>query len=645
MQSIHYFFFGLIIIIYSNSNAQTIIPIKLYSQTSTTQPSTGQGRNQTVYSSAGRAASVKFTYDGAVTPPYINVCEPYIQNIFQSLLNSNQQINVHIVTNFLGNTGVLANSMPYNVVNGNSFTSAIGQPTTQANTLYPVALAEKLKDSVLNNVAAPDILITFNSGVNWYLGTDANPASNEYDFATVIIHEILHGLGVYGTASSGSSSTVATKGSIPFIFERFIEDSTGKKFTTYADNGIDFSSFFFGGKGGAFFNGSESVSQNGGSKVKLYTKVTRKEAIMYHLDDDVYPSSNGINAANPNAILNPFVPNGKAGAKHYIGNVIRAILNDIGWKISYVTGSVDFYATLDPNNPSIVTNGISTYFGASIVNHYPNSTIINSSWKVEAYQSTGKVTIVSASLPNGNTTWSSSNFSLPSGYNYSRNMDGSVRALLTFTTTVLKSNNTTETDVKYANLGITAIPEAAQLSLSKAICSPSSLKVGFYAPGATSYQLDYGPANSFVFTNTINVAAGQSEYLVNGLAVNTDYRFRVRGNNNSSYGAYSSVNTYRIAGCGGSNKKEGEEAVSQSNGTAVSFFSNNLVIDFAEENKGLNSLSVFNNLGQKMVSKEVWVDDASKSFIAPLDLPVGIYIVNIFNKSNGSIVKYKFYND
>jgi len=74
-----------------------------------------------------------------------------------------------------------------------------------ANTWYSAALANSLAGVDLD-ATQPDINATFNSSINgnpgclgggsWYYGLDGNPGPNQWDFVTVVMHEIGHGLGV-----------------------------------------------------------------------------------------------------------------------------------------------------------------------------------------------------------------------------------------------------------------------------------------------------------------------------------------------------------------------------------------------------------------------------------------------------------------
>ena len=60
---------------------------------------------------------------------------------------------------------------------------------------YPVALAEKIAGKSLNTDLEGDLVLTINSSVNWYMGTDGQTPKTKYDLVTVVLHEVCHGLG------------------------------------------------------------------------------------------------------------------------------------------------------------------------------------------------------------------------------------------------------------------------------------------------------------------------------------------------------------------------------------------------------------------------------------------------------------------
>lgn len=56
---------------------------------------------------------------------------------------------------------------------------------------FPSALADKLNAFDQDGFSV-DIDCSFDSGTDWYLGTDGNPAFNQYDFVSVVLHELGH---------------------------------------------------------------------------------------------------------------------------------------------------------------------------------------------------------------------------------------------------------------------------------------------------------------------------------------------------------------------------------------------------------------------------------------------------------------------
>ncbi|MEE8126362.1 MAG: FG-GAP-like repeat-containing protein [Nitrospirales bacterium] len=111
----------------------------------------------------------------------------YAANILEQLLVSNVVIKVDAQIDPLG-SGVLGSAGPNTI--HRDFNNA-----PVANTWYVQALANKLFGQDLD-INTSDINATFSSNFsNWYFGLDANPPIGKFDFATVVLHEIIHGLG------------------------------------------------------------------------------------------------------------------------------------------------------------------------------------------------------------------------------------------------------------------------------------------------------------------------------------------------------------------------------------------------------------------------------------------------------------------
>jgi FG-GAP repeat len=107
--------------------------------------------------------------------------------ILAQMLVSTVVIQVDAQIDPLG-PGILGSAGP-NTVHRN-FSNAL-----LANTWYVQALANKLAGQDLDPNTS-DINATFSSDFsNWYYGLDANPPVGKFDFVTVVLHEITHGLG------------------------------------------------------------------------------------------------------------------------------------------------------------------------------------------------------------------------------------------------------------------------------------------------------------------------------------------------------------------------------------------------------------------------------------------------------------------
>ncbi len=520
----------------------------LYFAPSTGQPSSGIGIDPTIYSTPGRSANFSFKFDPSFpNQSIINVCNAIIVPILNNTFDSPIPIVIEVKMATLSNW-VLAQAGPTSLVQ--NVASAPGEPTAQPNTWYPIALAEKLSQIELN-LNQPDITVEITSvlptGYAWYFGTDGMTPNKSIDFITTLLHEVMHGLGFSGTARP-LTQTTATWGPLPLIFDKFVEDGNGAPLISFPQTATAFSPFFFGSNNGVFFNGTAAKSQNSNNRVKLYASTLNPSSNIYHLNDVIYPNGSGSTPPNANALMNPVQTDGKAGTKQTIGNVIRAIMKDIGWSVSYIVGGTDFYSTFSNTNPTLITNGTTSLFNSNVYNYYPNSTITKSTWTIEAYHKGGKVLLSSSSFPGNVTSWPITNFTFPTGYDYARKMNGSVSALLTFSSTLKEGNNNyNRTATSYANMGIAKVPDTAYVSLNESDCSNGSMKIGLYSKGAQSYQIFYGLASSGTYQTTINVPSGQSEYEITGLALNKNYIFTTRGYNNAGYGTLSAQSTFIIS--------------------------------------------------------------------------------------------------
>jgi len=204
----------------------------------------------------------------------------------------------------------------------------------QSGTFYPVSLAEKLSGGAINHPDSSDINANFSSVFsNWYFGTDGNPGSGQFDFVSVVLHELGHGLGFSGsmTVSSGQGSWGFGSG-LPFIYDRFAENGSGQSLlntSLFPNPSVALGNQLQGGN--LFFNGPEAVAANGGV-VPLYAPNPWEGGSSYsHFNEASYP------AGNPNSLMTPAI--GTAEAIHNPGPVCLGLFRDNGWTTGSTGGS------------------------------------------------------------------------------------------------------------------------------------------------------------------------------------------------------------------------------------------------------------------------------------------------------------------
>ena len=195
------------------------------------------------------------------------------------------------------------------------------------DTWYPAALADRFAGRDLGP-GVPDIEASFNSDFPaWHLGPGP-PPENSFDFTTVVLHEIAHGLGFIGGLSvEGDVGVVGrdeTAGA--FAYDLHAEDAAG---VALLDTRLypDPSAALAGALTSAVRFDGQAVRRVRNAAVPLYAPGRWLPGGSYsHLDDVTFEPG------TRDGLMSPFLSRGEAIDRP--GNVTCAVLADVGWDLA-----------------------------------------------------------------------------------------------------------------------------------------------------------------------------------------------------------------------------------------------------------------------------------------------------------------------
>lgn len=252
-----------------------------------------------------------------------------------SLLSSDVPIYVAAVFQPL-DEGVLGSAGPTSV-----FANA---PGLERDTWYGDALADKLAGEDLNPTSY-DIVANFSTVFpNWYYGTDGNTPAGMYDFKSVVLHELGHGLGFFGSLFVDNETGIGDYGFgipnpvFPAIYDRLAYSADGKSIlkenkygnftTTLGDMLLSGPLTAKGprikgttqGKGAQVFTILDSDILGG--EIPGLTDIWLPGSSYSHLDYFTY-------AGGTNGLMVPFLSTGASFDNP--GPIVLSIFDDIGW--------------------------------------------------------------------------------------------------------------------------------------------------------------------------------------------------------------------------------------------------------------------------------------------------------------------------
>jgi hypothetical protein len=191
-------------------------------------------------------------------------------------------------------------------------------------TWYPIAIANKLAGYDIEPESY-DITAHFSSSINWYLGTDGNCPSTQYDFVSVVMHEVGHGLGFIGSANvEGTEGSWGSGSNIPFIFDQFVYNGNDELLIDsliYDNPSAELKTQYTSGN--VFFHSELSdIATGTGKHARLYAPTIWNDGSSYSHLDDVYNNTE-------NAMMTYSAGTGEV--THYPGSITLGMFAEMGW--------------------------------------------------------------------------------------------------------------------------------------------------------------------------------------------------------------------------------------------------------------------------------------------------------------------------
>ncbi|MGX9790567.1 Ig-like domain-containing protein [Mycobacterium sp. MMS18-G62] len=215
------------------------------------------------------------------------------------------------------------------VCNGGFCSSTLASassPSVDTDTpgFFQTVVQKKIISGVDANGSQADGSIKFNFGKNWAYGSSVG--SNQFDFESTAMHELLHTFGFTDDFSAPGKNTDTNWK----FYDQFITDSTGAKVingSTFEWN-TAYDPNLTGGNGGLYFAGANAVAAYGGP-VPLYTpKPYTSASSVAHLDDNTFNNTDP-NSENAKKMMN--AKDGEGLGVRVVSAVESGILTDLGY--------------------------------------------------------------------------------------------------------------------------------------------------------------------------------------------------------------------------------------------------------------------------------------------------------------------------
>ncbi|MEM7549610.1 MAG: choice-of-anchor D domain-containing protein [Bacteroidota bacterium] len=211
-----------------------------------------------------------------------------------------------------------------NTLGQNGSPSLINVPNApDPTTNYTLALANAIAGFDLSP-GTPNGNQTYNTEFSFYFGIDGNTPAGQTDFATVVLHEIGHSMGISGI-SNGGNGVGANSGENPRSWDLLVELGDGTPILDLGFGTQEQQDALVGGD--LFINGPLAVAALGGQRPEIFAPNPFNGGSSFsHWDEATFP------AGDPNSLMTPFV--GTAESNFDIGDITRGVLADQGWELS-----------------------------------------------------------------------------------------------------------------------------------------------------------------------------------------------------------------------------------------------------------------------------------------------------------------------
>lgn len=185
------------------------------------------------------------------------------------------------------------------------------------NIYYPSALRNQKVGYDINKQMA-DIRLEFNTKYSFYYGTNGICPSGQIDYASVLLHEICHGLGFFPSIDS-TTGLYGSSASTPWIFDTFLYYN-GARLTasTSATRVAALTS------GALYWDGANAVAANGGNRIKLYAPST-------------YQSGSSVSHWDESVTFSTFMKYAYHGPVHTFNTRKMGLMKDLGWTLAAET--------------------------------------------------------------------------------------------------------------------------------------------------------------------------------------------------------------------------------------------------------------------------------------------------------------------